>query len=494
MKSIKTQEHIKNLILQIEDKWAVDSWMVNGVHIWPYVRIKLYIHLLSSLHENSTEQNFTNTIKIKKTFNLGSKIVTILKLIRSFFRLPLFFLALKRKKIMFYGAHYHRVLQDGNYFNRFYDAMVDYHKLHEDVYMVEYTTVYGSIYNKNAIIDLNKYLNDYKLLFKFFNRFKQSTNTVSLDGYTEFYKNLEGIQIDLNSLRISEVNIIKWAIKINSIEGFFIKMYKKIKPSKIFFLGYYGLDNLYAALVAANKLDINTIDFQHGPQTNVHMAFSSWTKVPLYGYNTMPLKFWSWDKKSKENIDEWANLTNNTKSKFVGQPYISYWLKKHNNIKSKNKIILYSLQTAPIFSVEEMLTPKIISLIKKSDYKWILRLHPRNNIDLVYLKEYIKSNGIFEHTIIQDAIEVSLPNMLNSTILHITNFSGCLIEAQLMGISTLLIHEIGKEIFKEYIDDKLVFFSNKDSTTFEKKFHTLIKKVEKDRIHTKSIEIVNPLL
>jgi hypothetical protein len=40
------------------------------------------------------------------------------------------------------------------------------------------------------------------------------------------------------------------------------------------------VDNLYAAVLAANQLGIRTIDFQHGPQTNVHMVFTAWNKIP----------------------------------------------------------------------------------------------------------------------------------------------------------------------------------------------------------------------
>lgn len=57
------------------------------------------------------------------------------------------------------------------------------------------------------------------------------------------------------------------------------------------FLGYYGFDDLYSALITASKLKIKTIDFQHGPQTNVDLAFSNWNKVPAVGFNAMPVEF-----------------------------------------------------------------------------------------------------------------------------------------------------------------------------------------------------------
>jgi hypothetical protein len=49
-------------------------------------------------------------------------------------------------------------------------------------------------------------------------------------------------------------------------------MLLKVRPSKIILPGYYGRI-IYMHVLAANQLGIRTIDFQHGPQTNVHMVF-----------------------------------------------------------------------------------------------------------------------------------------------------------------------------------------------------------------------------
>jgi len=77
---------------------------------------------------------------------------------KRFFTVTSFFLKLKNKKIVFFGAHYHRILHKGEFFNRFYDSMIDSHNLKEDVYMIEYRKVYDKNYNNKAIVNLDKYL------------------------------------------------------------------------------------------------------------------------------------------------------------------------------------------------------------------------------------------------------------------------------------------------------------------------------------------------
>lgn len=492
-KSISTQEDIKQLIIDIEQKWPVDSWNINGIDIWPYIRIKIYIDFLVQMNksDSSTETN-KKTEKEKANFLLRYFLMTI-KITGAFVRLISFFLMLKNKKILFFGSHIHRVVNEGVYFNRFYDSMIEHHKLDDEVYMVEYQKTYNKMYNPGAVIELKKHLNDYTLFSKVFSVFNKKKNTIYLEGYDDFYLWLSLHFFELKKVKISQKDLINWSNKIKSLKTFYRLFYKKVKPSKIVFLGYYGLDDLTAALLVGNDLKITTIDFQHGPQTNIHMAYTSWTKVPKEGFNIMPVEFWNWDLRSKSSIEKWASKTHNVESRLVGQPFVSYYLNKYKNIEqSDEKQIFYSLQTTP-FSIEDMITPKIISLIKKSNLKWIFRLHPRSNISLQSLNDFLMLNNIGDKAVTQDAFQTPLPESLASSFLHVTNYSGCLIEAYLMGIPSLLIHNMGKEMFNLYIDNKKVFFLDQNESNFELDFSNLIESMGQNSMFNTKLEVYNPL-
>jgi len=489
-KSITTQEDIKKLIIDLEQEWPVDKWLINDIHIWPYIRIKIYIHLLVQMNNKNDSGEFKKSVKKHRISPINYSL-QLLKVFPSALRLTYFFFSLKKKKLLFFGSHFHRVLNDDKYFNRFYDSMVSHHQLEDDVYMVEYQRVYEKMYNQKAVIKLKDKLNDYTLISKVTSKF--SKTKLVLENYNDFYLYVSTNIVELNNLKISTEVLVKWANKIKSLNGFYRILYKRVKPSKIIFLGYYGLDDLTAALFVGNELKIKTIDFQHGPQTNIHMAYTCWTKLPQKGFNTMPVEFWNWDLNSKSNIEEWADKTQTVTAKIVGQPYISYYLNKFQNITDNNeRKIFYSLQTKP-FSIEDMITPKIILLIKNFDYKWILRLHPRNNINLLELNEYLILNNIVDKTIIEEAFQNPLPDSLNSSVLHVTNYSGCLIEAYLMGIPTLLIHNIGKEMFSSYIDEKKVFYLDQNDINFENDFSKLVQQLETEKKQPFKLEIHNPL-
>lgn len=482
-KNITNQEDIKQLIIDLEQEWPVDKWNVNGIDIWPYVRIKIYIHFLNKLFSTSTEDNLRNKDGVKK-YTLLKYFRKSMKLISAFYNLIFFFLKLKNKKIIFFGAHYHRILHKGEYFNRFYDSMIDSHDLKKDVYMIEYRKVYDSNYNNKAIINLDKFLGSYKLIMSLLNKSNHQKSIFNLEGYNGFYEAL-----NIRTLSIDKESLLKWSEKINILQGFYKRLYKKVKPKKIIFLGYYGLDDLTAAIVFARKLNINTIDLQHGTQIN-NMAFSNWTKIPNKGFNTIVNEFWTWDEESKKNIDNWANKNNTAKAKVIGQPYISYWTHLQSKAVNCNKKILYTLHLSKI---EEMLTQDLISLIKKLNYHWVLRLHPRNSINVEEIENYLLVNEINYKVVVQSSAEVPLPEILSQSILHLTNYSGCLIEARMMNIPTLIINKLGLEIYKQYVDKKLVYFIDYEMLNFNSDFEKLVESIEKNKTILTELEIYNPL-
>ncbi len=482
-----TQEQIKESILQLEQKYPVDNWIINGIYIWPYIRIRIYLNMLvySDKMNNTASNPLSTTIKKNVGFN---KIATLTKLPFAFFRLQYFYSRLKKKKALLFGSHFHRVLYKGKYFNRFYDSIIENHKLHDDVYMMEYNKVRKPIYNEKAVIHLTERLNDYKLLLKL-KRKNYGIETIKLNDYSNFFKELSNYNLNVETLKVSENDLVNWVRKIISLQDFYYRFYRKTEPSKVVFLGYYGYDDLYAALIVANKMNITTVDFQHGPQTNIHMAYASWLKVPETGFNTMPGEFWTWDKKSKDNIEIWSSRIKYLTALVVGQPYIAFSLNNNELNYQEDQNILYTLQVEPI----EQLSPKIIELIKKSKYNWNLRLHPRSVTNKEELISFLNANDLFNNFKIQNPIKNPLPQVLTSTVLHITNFSGCLIEAHLMGVPTLIINNVGKEMFQDYIDDKLVFYCNEGEKDFEKKYLNLLKKFEKSKFEVFYSKVPNPI-
>jgi len=417
MAHLNSQKEIKEIFHDIENRFCVDQWTVNQVHVWPYVRIKLYYYLLNKNNNNQKINIKNNTSEERIT---TSKFLRLFKAFVSHYK---FYFGLSKKEILFVGSHFHRILnEDGLYFNKFFDPLIEKFNLQSRVYVFEFQKFYDKYFNQNSVIPLVKHLNNFKLINKIKGRLKnKNINSVEVKDYSLFLSylntNIDGFYLP----NINEKELVKWSNKILSLNSFYTAILSKIQPKKIVFLSYYGFDDNYALIYYAKKLKIKTVDFQHGPQTNVHMAYSDWNNQPKDGFNIMPDEYWNWDQISKNNIDKWAKNTT-VESKLVGQPYIDYCLKLFKDIK-KEYSILFSLQTSPL----ELLTPKVINLIKDSNKHWVLRLHPRNDVSLENINTFIASKGLNTNISIQESNTKPLPIALSESFIHITNYSGCVI-------------------------------------------------------------------
>lgn len=487
---ILNQEQIKDKILEWEQKFPVNQWKIKEIAIWPHIRIKLYIFLLNLGSEGSKLDRKKSSSKrknstVKRLLKIPGSIINAITGLYQFFK------KLEPKKIIFFGSHFHRTSHNGVYFNRFFDPMIEEYHLQDEVYMIEFEKLYKKNYNQHAILPLHKFLDEYKLLQKLNPLFSQPIKeNIELKDYKAFYEDLINDFPAAKNLNISIEALTRWARKICRTKGFFSKLFQKTKPEKIIFLSYYGYDDLAAAILAAHELGIKTIDFQHGPQTNVHMAYSAWTKHPDSSYNIMPVEYWTWDQRSKDNIEEWSGKTGCIEVKNVGHPYLAYFKKKmlSQNLGEK---VFFSLQT---LKLEEMLPCVILDLMRKAELKWILRMHPRSNFTNEELISFLNKNkidkGIYE---IQDAINTSLPEALAGAKLHLTNFSGCVLEAGMLNIPSLIIHESGREIFSAYIDNISVFYLNSGDPGFKKTFKDILENLPEKNKEREIWKIPNPL-
>lgn len=484
---MNSESYFCKIFENIEKKYPVETWKLNGINIWPYIRIKLYIFLLSEAINCSGHKEHIifadSKIKMNKLRLFGKKLSIIVK---SFFISIYFFFRIKRKRIIFVGSHFHRVREKGEYFNRFFDTMIKSHSLEREVYFLEYQKLYSKNFNQSAIIELEKQINAFKNILLFFPKKKLKKND-SLTDYVIFLEKIQKKYPKVKTLNLSIKDLDEWTTKINSISLFYRIFFSKIKPEKIIFSGYYGWDNLYAAILTANKMKIKTIDFQHGPQTN-HMVFSSWNKIPKKGYDLMPREYWVWDDFSKLNIKGWANKQN-IKVKVAGQPYLSYRGESISKVKNQ---VLFTLQTFPL---NNMLPDFILNSIVNSQYIWVFRLHPRNIFSNQEIKKFLSSKGIDKSFYrLENPQEVSLADSLSRSVLHITAFSGCLIEARLLKVPSIIVHEIGKSMFENYIDEELIYHFDPSKGSFSCMLSRVISKSKNAQVNTSVQKIINPLI
>ena len=461
---IKSRIDIKNFILEIESKFPVNQWKIGSIHIWPYLRIKLFFYLIHSI-EKSEVKNREEKPKSKEFF-----LKSTYRNVRAVFRYYRWLKSLPKKKYIFVGADAHRVDHRDTRFNRYFDILIEKYEIQSDSIYFEYGLNSGKQYNKDLIFTFSEALKGF-LYLKKFNKLPQN---VHLEGYDSFLVFLSKDALFNRYITIySKELVTQWAHeKLYPKVLFFKKVFQLIKPEKVLILCYY-LDDIFALTAAANQLKIRTIEMQHGPQSNVHLAYSNWSTLPESGYDMIPKNFWCWDQGSYNVIHDWTKNNQNYSVKVIGNPWIDYWKAKEMNYKHQN-FILYSLQPNPL-TLNQLFPESIVDFIKNSPYKWFIRLHPRQLNEKDTIKSFLKSKGVLELINLDEATTDPLPLLLSKATLHLTHFSGTAIEASFFNVYTVLLNEIGVFSFQDLISLQKAVYLNPNEADFQQNLHTIIQ-------------------
>ena len=462
---MKNREDIKNYILSIEQQFPVDSWKVNHLAIWPILRIKLFFYLINVVEAGNKVQ-----IKKVKKLSIPQKLKAKLKKLDSVVHYFFWLRKLPSKKYLFVGADAHRVNFKSKRFNRYFDILIDKYRIEKDSLYFEYGPDTKNQFNSNLIYTFNKALKGY-LLLKKSSPIKTKFSGNQFDDFLNF---LNQESFNQNFLRThTKLYYEKWASetffpKVN----FFTKTLEKIRPTQIMILCYYIEDN-FALIVAANQLGIKTIEMQHGPQTDIHLSYGSWTKIPSEGYSMIPTVFWSWDEYSEKVLNKWIKNNTNYSVINIGNPWVDYWKTANSDYEYKD-YIFYSLQPNPI-TIEQLFPEPILNFIKNEPYQWFIRLHPRQMHDLQNIKNYLKNHNVLHLVNIEQATNDALPQLLINSAIHITHSSGSALEASFLNVFTVLINEIGHLSFPELISSQKAVYLNPDDSDFQQKLTIIIQ-------------------
>lgn len=415
----------KEVIHKLDDweaRFPVENWKLNGVHIWPILKIKLFFKVFTQVEKQADSPKapaFSEKItKLKGLFNQISK------------------LNLNKADFVFSGSHTHRVNFEGKSINRYFDPMMnylrqknipglclDYHSLSQDP---------GTHIQLDQLIPL----------FRF-----PTLETKELMEDPAFQEILEEMavffSIDKNKITSLLFNLVKEVIKWKKL---YLQIFKKVQPRYCFGLCYYSIP-LLGMNAAAHELDIISVDMQHGTQGKLHAAYT-FNKVPKEGYNVLPREFWCWDLGSYSELLSWTQGTSH-EVRISGNPWFESLLKKDQkslpSLPQDKPLILYTHQP-----LKPILDGYLLETIKATheQYHWWIRLHPViKDAERVQLLDILRENNIIEHVEIEKAGLFPLPVLLKAATLHISKFSGSLIEAAMVGTPSIILEEIGLETF-----------------------------------------------
>ncbi|GAB3340923.1 hypothetical protein GCM10027429_28670 [Marivirga atlantica] len=453
----------------LEQKYQVELWELNHVKIWPLIKKLIFFNSFNN--DNSSKK--VNSIKVNKSklfVNINKTFGLILKI--GFSYIKRLTTRIPHTDIVFSGASNYRINYKDNSLNRYFDPILD--SLSKDNLLSGILTDYNS-FPKSAIYKKFRVIN----LTIFYHSFLKFRNLKSeWDYLVKSNSEFDNFLIDIESLEIIKASRLREQLtsslnKILNWKSLFKWVLRKSKARLAFGLCYYNTQ-MYGMNLAANELGIQSIDMQHGGQGPLHVAYNI-NKHPLKGYDLLPAVFWVWDEFSANQLTKYFN---NSNYKIIrgGNPSMSLYNDDLSLVDNQNDKpnILITLQP-----LDEFLPEYIYRVIRNTleRYNWWIRLHPRmKDYQIKKLNQKLEYFNIYEEVKITEVSSFPLAKVLDKSDLHISKFSGTIIEAALVNVRSIIIDPVGIQSYTELINSGLAFgFSDDHNESFEKLIEDKLK-------------------
>lgn len=435
-----TRKELVEYLNGIEDRYPIHKWKIGGIYIWPLIKIKLFFKWTlkddGEVDKSRKEQNKKGVMFFVEVF------LSFVSLFRLFFKRNS-----NKRSILFVESASHRADFEGKLVNKYFtpleNCQSDDAERYDFVYFTDFNGEVNSYPNQNTVFFRKYFYATYVIQFV-----KSLFKLQRLSGIDGLEKELEEKGLIENSSQFLE-DIKKQYIQIAAAKQVSLLVIKKYKIRLIFELCYYS--NLrFGVNLSSREHDIPVYEVQHGGMGPEHISYSGWRNVPQSGYELLPQYFWLWDEPSYILLNSWIKNQSYHKAILGGNPWLGYVIENlygKYDFPTEKKIILYTLQRRDI---EEYIL-KAIS-ITPDDYEWWIRLHPRKLDNMPKIERALAKYAVAEKVVLESATHYPLPLVLKKANIHLSGFSGSIIEAAQLNTFSLILSDIGVNAFQLYIE------------------------------------------
>ena len=414
---------MRNILKEIEGKCPVDSVLVDGEQVWPYLRVAYHFQYVDKISSQKGERPFSPPLsfveKLRRLLNIPYGMKNWLG---------------KYDYIAISGTNQRRLI-GGKYFNRLLDPVTDRlgrgKVLHVEIPAPSLYPI-GSVYTTKVVCyDLLELLAMIAEMFTL-RRYKIEN---------------ESILANINKDYDLSVNYLKVIKRFYARRMVFRWLFRMKKPKVVLLTCYYG--HLQSAIKAAKDLGTKAIEFQHGSIGEEHPAYNVYAELDK-GY--FPDYLAVFGKKELETF---------TNSRFiqpqhvypVGSFYIEYV--KANHVPNKSLVQrLKNYKVTIGVTMASTTEGRVIEFVCRAaalDVRICYLLIPRYVQEEHYSSLELPDNVI----VVKDENFYELMMLVD---FHATVYSTCAIEAPSLGVQNILINIDGlsKRFYGNVLNDNRV--------------------------------------
>ena len=256
--------------------------------------------------------------------------------------------------------------------------------------------------------------------------------------------------------------------RLRQRRDYFYEVYRRLQPEFIVVSSFTGWLH---ALWAAKDLSIPVIDVQHGGQGPIHISTTHFTKPPEEGYHFLPDVLWLWGQTNYDFAAKWHPATGCHRHLPVigGHRGVARWDndRKAGKLSVVDALFIEKFHGARnvlvtlSYAIDPLMPDTIFKAIQATkDLYWLIRLHPIHRSDAArdQIAARLTEMGC-ENYSIDEPTDVQMQTALYVSQAHLTPFSTSVREAVAFGVPSAICHPAGKLLFFEEIETGLLEYS-----------------------------------
>lgn len=432
---------VLDLLNEIESSFPVLDWVIDDVHVWPVVRLRLAFDLNEFYATpESTERGFAGQLRGKLSFAREASAGAIRRLGAILVDPRGERLKARPADVLLLGYGWAATPIGDGWMDRVCDPVAACFREHGLAtlslrYQHEYRVprVERTGFIQPAL--------DWAVL-----RRRRVRPDSQLEGYDELRQWIAARRT--GTVLPSRRELVDQMAVIRSMERVFRRWLVRTSASVGLTASYYGPAGM-AFDLACRSLKIPSVDVQHGFGGDMHFAYSRWNAVPSTGFAVLPSIFWCWDDSDVASIERWGGTAIRG-----GNTFLARWrtglvpgaerLRAEVAARAQSdarRNVLWTL--TPTLERGEHLAMMIEVVRKTQDtWRWWIRAHPTM---LDQLPSCIRElTGIDVRAIESDlANTMPLYAVLDAMDRHVTHSSSVVIEARAMEVPSIITSEYG---------------------------------------------------
>lgn len=423
--------HTIDKLFEIEGNSQIFDFKIfnNQLHLWPLIRFQI---LVAALYESNDIISEPDPLRI----NPSSVFPYLFNTYR--YRSS----RVKKSDVLFFGSNISNVKIEGIYFNRLSEHFANI--FHSQATIIEESVnftyrrprTFKKVFTNDDIVIRSKISSKFVSLKK--------ADLLTIDQFIDYLKNNFSYSFnDKFKWDKIKVLLIRVCKEFSTKYSLYKKLFQKVAPKIVFIeCASYGYGYI-PAILAAKKMGIKVVEYQHGLVSLNHPAYNFHPEISSEYLRYMPDFFLTYGQYWKDNCRLPVPMV------LIGNPYLSEILEKTYHSVKRNQFLYASGAVDPELTVRQAFYLK--DLLKPYGYNLVFRPHPSelNRLENVY------------KPIIEKGIQVDrqkLYDTLKESKFVFSDFSTVLLEALAFGCTPVVLKTSGSEAYLNYHD---IVFINK---------------------------------